>query len=93
MQNGFNEEMTSSFEPSPSFVSVVYADVERDEQTKSIPPGKQLGHDSNRVGRCRICASSRTVSVHTLWSGLRAQSTQMNLAQKAGVPEQACKSR
>jgi hypothetical protein len=34
--------------------------------------------------------SSRTVSVYTLWSGLMAQSTQMNLAQKTGVPEKAC---
>jgi hypothetical protein len=30
------------------------------------------------------------VSVCAMWSGLVAQPTQMNLAQKAGVPKKAC---
>jgi len=35
-----NEEMTSSFEPSPSLVSLLYADVKRDEQNQ-IDPTRQ----------------------------------------------------
>jgi hypothetical protein len=37
-QNGSQEEMKRSFEPSSSFVGLLYADVKRDESTKPIPP-------------------------------------------------------